>query len=83
MVTNLRHEVVALSPMDRHLLPLLYGTRARKALEQALAEKVSHGLFHVSEDDRPVTDPARAADLLAQVLDQRLPWLAKAALLLA
>ena len=81
-VTNLRHEVVNLTPFDRHLLPLLDGTRNRAALLEALLERHERGQLHIcQEDDQPITDPSRAREILAEVLDQQLPKLAKAALL--
>lgn len=82
-VTNLRHELVELTPFDTHLLPLLDGTHGRPALIEELFALLQQGALNISEDDHPITDPARARDILAQVLDQQLPRLARAALLLA
>ncbi len=81
--TNLRHAVVNLLPFHRHLLPLLDGSRARTALVPALVERVRQGAMHVTRDDQPVTDSARAGEILGEVLDQELPRLAKTALLIA
>jgi methyltransferase-like protein/cyclopropane fatty-acyl-phospholipid synthase-like methyltransferase len=83
LVINLRHDGVGLTPFDRHLLPLLDGTRDRAALVTALLDKVQQGVLHISQDDTPITDPERAQAILAEVLDQQLPRLAKAALLTA
>ena len=83
LVTNMRHEVVNLTPFDVQLLPLLDGTRDRPALIEGLLAVFQQGALNISEDDHPITDPARARDILAHVLDQRLPRLAKSALLLA
>ena len=82
-VTNLRHELVELTPFDVNLLPLLDGTHDRPALIEGLLALVQQGALNISEGDLPITDPPRARDILSQVLDQQLPRLAKAALLLA
>ena len=82
-MTNLRHELVELTPFDTHLLPLLDGTHGRPSLIEELFALLQQGALNISEDDHPITDPARARDILAQVLDQQLPRLARAALLLA
>ena len=81
-VTNLRHEIVNLTPFDRHLLPLLDGTRDRPALLEALLERYHSGRLHVSQaDGQPIHESSRAREILAEVLDQHLPRLARAAVL--
>jgi methyltransferase-like protein/SAM-dependent methyltransferase len=80
-MSNLRHEVVSVTPFDRHLLPLLDGTRDREALVAALLSRFEQGALNISQDDQAVTDPERARAILAEVLDHQLPCLAKAALL--
>ncbi len=82
-VTNLRHEVVSVTPFDRQLLPYLDGTRDRPALVESLLGRVQRELMQISQEDQPVTDPERARAILAEVLEQQLPKLAQAALLLA
>src|SRR5262249_26821488 len=82
-VTNLRHELVSLHEFDRQLLPYMDGTRNREELVQALEECFRQGLLPISQDDEPLADAVRARDILAQVLDQQLPKMAKAALLIA
>jgi len=82
-VTNLRHELVELTPFDSHPLPLLDGTHDRPALIEGLFALLEQGALHISQDDQPITHPPRARDILGQVLDQQLPRLARAALLLA
>jgi methyltransferase-like protein len=82
-LTNLRHRSVQASPFDRHLLPLLDGTRDRPALLQGLLERFRDGQLQISQDDVPITDGDRAASILDEVLGQQLPRLARAALLLA
>jgi methyltransferase-like protein/SAM-dependent methyltransferase len=83
LVTNLRHERVSLNKLEHQLLPLLDGTRDQPALLAALAGRFREGAFHIIEEDEPVTDAARAEEILAQVLDRQLAWLAKAALLVS
>jgi hypothetical protein len=81
--TNLRHELVNLTPFDRHLLPHLDGTRDRPSLLAALLERFRQGQLQIEEDGRPVAEEGRAERILAEVLDQQLPKLAAAALLLS
>jgi methyltransferase-like protein/2-polyprenyl-3-methyl-5-hydroxy-6-metoxy-1,4-benzoquinol methylase len=82
-VTNLRHELVSLTEFDRHLLPHLDGTRDRQALVEALVERFRQGVLRITEDETPITDAARAQDILAELLDRQLPKLAKTALLVS
>src|SRR5262249_14308007 len=82
-VTNLRHEVVTVTPFDRHLLPHLDGTRDRAALVDVLVGLFQRGELHISQNEEPITDPARGREILAEVLDQQLPKLARACLLVA
>ena len=76
-----RHEVARLTDLERHLVPLLDGTRDRAALADALAASVAAGRLHLAQNGRPVTraDEARAA--LAAVLDQALHNVAQQGLL--
>jgi methyltransferase-like protein len=82
-IANLRHEMVAVSPFDRHLLPCLDGERDRAALVKALVERFEQGALTLTRDDEPVLEPLQARPLLGEVLEQQLPKLAQAALLLA
>jgi methyltransferase-like protein len=81
-VTNLRHELVALTPFDRHLIPLLDGSRDRPSLVDALMERFQQQAFQISEAGATLTDTARAREVLEEVLEQQLPKLAKSALLM-
>jgi methyltransferase-like protein/SAM-dependent methyltransferase len=83
-VTNLRHERVRLDELDRFLLQQLDGRNDRAALvELLLAGPVQEGQLRVQEGNQPVDDAQRTRDLLAQGLEERLEWLAGAALLVA
>lgn len=80
-ITNLRHEVVSVTPFDRHLLPLLDGTRNRDALLAGLVDLYRRGELLIGESDEPVTDHDRATEILGEVLNQQLPQLARSCLL--
>jgi methyltransferase-like protein/2-polyprenyl-3-methyl-5-hydroxy-6-metoxy-1,4-benzoquinol methylase len=82
-VTNLRHEVVNLSVVDGRLLRLLDGTREPPDLLEALVDDAQKGELNISEADQPVIDVDRTRGILAQVMEERLPRIAKAALLIA
>lgn len=83
-VTNLRHERVRLDELDRFLLQHLDGRNDRAALvELLLAGPIQEGQLSVQEGNQPVDDAARTRELLAQGLEERLRWLADAALLVA
>jgi methyltransferase-like protein len=82
-ITNLRHGLVRVTPFDRHLLPHLDGTHDRQGLLAALLERLRQGQLQIEEDEKPVADGERAQRILAEVLDQQLPKLAAAALLIA
>jgi methyltransferase-like protein/2-polyprenyl-3-methyl-5-hydroxy-6-metoxy-1,4-benzoquinol methylase len=83
IVTNLRHERIALSGMSYHLLRHLDGSRDRAALLDALAGLVAAGVIEVrqDQDDEPVKDAEQARSILAERLDLVLHHLARAALL--
>lgn len=83
-VTNLRHERVRLDELDRFLLQHLDGGNDRAALvELLLAGPVQGGQLTVQEGNQPVGDVQRTRELLAKGLEERLDWLAHAALLVA
>src|SRR5262249_35064970 len=52
-VTNLRHEVVRLGEAERHMLPLLDGTRDRAGLLAGLLDLVARGVLVVKESGQP------------------------------
>jgi SAM-dependent methyltransferase len=64
------HETLLLSPVDRHLLPLLDGTRDRDALVCALLEIAERKLINVERDGEPVSAAAELRDLLAEQVDE-------------
>jgi hypothetical protein len=82
-VTNLRHEVANLAPLEARLLRLLDGTRDRAALLDALLQGVREGELNISRGEQPVTEVAEVRDILGAFIDECLPRLARWALLLA
>jgi methyltransferase-like protein len=77
-VTNLRHERVTLDGFDRYLLQHLDGSRDRKALVDLLLRgPVAEGILTVQQDGQRVKD---MRGLLAEELETRLAWLARAGL---
>jgi SAM-dependent methyltransferase len=64
------HETLLLSPVDRHLLPLLDGTRDRDDLVAALMEVADRKLISVQRDGEPVSDAAELRDMLAEQVDE-------------
>jgi methyltransferase-like protein/2-polyprenyl-3-methyl-5-hydroxy-6-metoxy-1,4-benzoquinol methylase len=80
-VTNLRHELVQLSEFSRQVLRRLDGSRNRATLLHDLASLVAEGNLVVQQDGRPVKDARQIQETLSETLDQSLPELARAALL--
>jgi SAM-dependent methyltransferase len=79
-VTNLRHEVVPLDEINRHLLGLLDGSRDREALlEGMLGWVVERGMV-VQRQGRPVTDLGQVRGALADGVEVQLQALARSAL---
>jgi SAM-dependent methyltransferase len=67
---NVWHETLLLSPVDRHLLPLLDGTRDRDDLVAALVQVAARKLISVQRDGEPVTATAELHDMLAEQVDE-------------
>jgi methyltransferase-like protein/SAM-dependent methyltransferase len=68
-VFNQWHELLPLSAVDRHLLPLLDGRRDRQALVEALMDVVDQGLIRIDRDDGQMLDEEGLRDVLAQQVD--------------
>jgi methyltransferase-like protein len=66
---NIWHETHMLSPLDRHLLPLLDGTRDRDALLETLLNVVRENSFEIERDGKPVSDEAELRAALAEHID--------------
>ncbi len=66
---NLWHETLRLSPLDRHLLPLLDGTRDRDALLEALLAIARKDLIQLWRDGKRVSGEAELRGALAEHID--------------
>ncbi len=82
-ITNLRHERVQVGEFECFLLRYLDGSRDRAALlDLLIAGPVAEGLLKVEHEGLPVQDGRQTRELLAEELEMRLDWLARAALLI-
>ncbi|MDH6595255.1 methyltransferase-like protein [Variovorax sp. TBS-050B] len=82
-VCNQWHEAVALSPLERSLLPLLDGTHSHEMLAAHLAAEVRADRLRFVQNDRPLTDPKLLDDFARQQVAQGLKDLRRKALLVA
>ena len=80
-VTTRRHEFYKTSDLDRHLIPLLDGTRDRAALLDRLTELTLAGELNVERQGQRITNPAELRTTLVGVLDTTLADLGKLGLL--
>jgi methyltransferase-like protein/2-polyprenyl-3-methyl-5-hydroxy-6-metoxy-1,4-benzoquinol methylase len=80
IVTNLRHDAVSLSDIQRHVLKNLDGQHDRAGLVDVLAGLISQGSLVIQQDGQ---DPARATAALEQSVESALAELAKRAVLIA
>jgi methyltransferase-like protein/ubiquinone/menaquinone biosynthesis C-methylase UbiE len=81
VVTNLRHEMVRLSDLERHLLGLLDGTRDQGALLSDIENAVDQGLLTVQLAGAPVLDKESARAAVSEAVKHSLPQFAQWALL--
>src|SRR5262249_55302177 len=80
-VTNRRHEVLRLNPVQRALLPLLDGSRDRAELLQALAEIADQDRLTIRRGEEEIEDPETVRTVLADALGVSLEEMALSALL--
>jgi methyltransferase-like protein/protein-L-isoaspartate O-methyltransferase len=66
---NLWHETLMLSPVDRHLLPLLDGTRDRNALVEAVLAIDRENPIRIERDGKQVSGEAELRHALAEHID--------------
>ena len=66
---NLWHETLILTPLDRHLLPLLDGTRDRDALVEELMTIVIENPVSIERDGAPVSGDAELRHAVAEHVD--------------
>ena len=80
-VANRRHEVIRLNELDRHLIPLLDGTRTRPQLVDELTAVAVAGKLTLKRNDTPLTAAADIKAALTEIIDEALNRLAKMAVL--
>ena len=84
LVTNLRHERVTMDSLDSFLLYHLDGSRDRAALlDLLMAGPVAQGVLTVQGEGPMSQDDTQIRAVLAEEVEQKLDWLACAALLVA
>jgi len=82
-VTNLRHESLRINDVERRMLELLDGARARREVIEKLDVAVASGELTLKRGDQPITNPTDRLDQLGRFYDQLLPQFGKRALLVA
>jgi methyltransferase-like protein len=80
-VTNLRHQVVVLNDLARHVVRLADGQRTREEVLDALVQAAERGELVINVDGGTVSEPARVRSVLAESLDRCLEQLARDALM--
>jgi len=80
---NQWHEPVALSLLERSLLPLLDGTRSHEALAEHLVAEVQSDRLRFVKDDQRLTDPSAVHEFARQQVALALDALRRKALLTA
>jgi hypothetical protein len=66
---NLWHETLPLTPLDRHLLPLLDGSRDRDTLVRELLTSVQSDPIQSDGDDEQLPDDDELRDAVARYVD--------------
>lgn len=82
-IASRRHEIVRLSDLDRHLIPLLDGTHDRAALADKLTDIAKSGALNIQKDGVPLYDPKDIHQAIGSVLDQALQNVGRMAILTA
>jgi methyltransferase-like protein len=81
--TNLWHETVHISDIQRRILPLLDGTHDLSSITDRLSVDVSQGNLVVHDKGEPVTDAQRVREILGSLVQDNLLKLARNGLLCA
>jgi methyltransferase-like protein len=68
-IYNAWHESVSLSAVDRHLLPLLDGTRDRDALVEAVLAVTRDGFVQFERDGQPLSAQADIREAAGEHVD--------------
>jgi len=82
-VTNAFHQSVTLSDFDRQLMQFLTGDHDQQGLVNEMTEMVGRGVLNMQIDAKPVTDKMMIRKAMTPTLEQQLPKLARAGLLIA
>lgn len=80
-VTNAFHQSVTLSDFDRQLIQFLNGKNDQKAIVDEMTELVGRGVLNMQIDGKPVTDKMMIRKAMGPTVEQQLPKLGRAALL--
>ena len=83
-LTSALHETAFVTPFDRHLLPLMDGSRDDSELSDCLLELFKAGDLEITKDDDsklPVSSLEEAGAVLKEVLKKQLPALARSGLI--
>ncbi len=80
-VTNLCHQTVPISDLQRHLLQRLDGAHDRSQLVDFLVEQVEQGKLIAHEAGDEVRDPTRVREMLTDILESNLLQLTRKCLL--
>ena len=72
LAANRRHEIIRLTELDRHLVPMLDGTNDRPALVNKLTDVAVGGALTIRKQDTPVTDREGVHAALASIIDEAL-----------
>lgn len=72
MVTSRRHEVIRLSDLDRHLIPMLDGTNDREKLADKLTDVAKSGALNIQKDGITLYETKDIREALGMVMDQAL-----------
>jgi hypothetical protein len=75
--TNLWHETVRLSDIQRRILLLLDGNHERDSLIDMLAGDVQSSKLVVHDKGEPVSEPSRVREILSTLVDDNLKQLAR------
>jgi methyltransferase-like protein len=81
MITNRRHEMVNLKPLERFALRQLDGQTTHSVLLERLVQAVNDGILAIHRNDEPLEDPTEVRDFLNGNLEGCLNQLARVALL--
>ena len=83
LLTNQRHEPVGVDPTAREIMCFVDGRHTRMAIIDSVRTLFERGKINVQQERRPVMDRASVVQLVPELVDQVLTFLAGRALLVA